>query len=136
MRRRPAVAGRASQPDPRLIAMLRRGLAPRFFLVRDASIRTKAADRARLCARMSANIRLRVPGATVSVDPTPPDGRATRYGGCGLVALAAPCPPPTKRWSDSTQPATNRSIDRFESRLRTDVGRPAARWAPCGAVGE
>jgi len=32
---------------------------------------------------MSANVFLRVPGAAVNVDPTPPDGRTTRYGSRG-----------------------------------------------------
>src|SRR5439155_9218184 len=44
-------------------------------------------QRSRRVARPeSANTCLRVPGATVSVDPPPPDGRTTSDGPCGLRA--------------------------------------------------
>src|SRR5205823_5214395 len=51
-----------------------------FFCVAAAGsrLRAKAADRARRCARMSANVFLRVPGASSSTERLP--RRTTRYG--------------------------------------------------------
>src|SRR5438034_9629240 len=71
-------------------------------ILRSAETRSlrKAADRARLCARMSANVLLRVPGAAVSVDPTPRTRPRHPLRKPRPLALAAPCPLPSSVSAD------------------------------------
>src|SRR6266576_5624237 len=88
------------------------------------AVTTKAAGRTRLCAPESANIRLRVPGAAVSVDPTPRTrprhplrrmrpSRARRALPAAFEALFR---------FDALRRADR--FDRFESRRRVEAGEP------------
>jgi len=94
---------------------------------------TSAADRARLRARRSAK---HPPTGTRRGRERRPNrrrhGRATRDGGCGLVALAAPSPLPQK----SRRRCAAQQAGRFESSLvrRAEVSRlrDGPRWRTVG----
>jgi len=81
---------------------------------------------------MSANVFLRVPGAAVSVDPTPPDGRTTRYGSRGHSRSPRHCPLPSKRWCwcDATcdEPMRLSVSDRHRASKRGEPLREGRLW--------
>src|SRR5439155_13668328 len=84
----------------------------------------------------SANVLLRVPGATVSVDPTPPTRPRHPLRKPRPLALAAPCPLPSTRRADSQQLRQVDRVERFESRQPRRSGVSRCARGACGAVGE
>src|SRR5207302_5113635 len=65
---------------------------------------------ARLCAGMSATVLLRVPGAAVSVDLTPRTRPRHPLRKPRPLALAAPCPLPSKHCGYTTRKAWQRAL--------------------------
>src|SRR5438105_11116727 len=85
---------------------------------------------------MSANVLLRVPGAAVSVDPTPPTRPRHPLRKPRPLALAAPLPAAFEALFRCGQAATSRCIEGFGSSLTRRSGVSRCAKGACGAVGE